>query len=94
MSLVLKSYYFVFVILMKLTCLSRIKLFFPCHTEALAEVSIKLRRRFFALNLKCVLNSLDFSLVSLTQNDKGLFAILSATEYLFLHCHTELCVAK
>ena len=86
---------------MKLTCLSRIKLFFPCHTEALAEVSIKLRRefaylkhRFFALNLKCVLNSLDFSLVSLTQNDKGLFAILSATEYLFLHCHTELCVAK
>ena len=88
MSLVLKSYCFVFVILMKLTCLSRIKLFFPCHTEALAKVSINLKRefaylkrRFFALNLKCVLNSLDFSLVSLTQNDKGLFVILSAAKY-------------
>ena len=55
----------------------------PCHTGALAEVSINLKRRFFALNLKCVLNSLDFSLVSLTQNDKGLFVILSATEYSF-----------
>ena len=43
--------------------LSRIKLFFPCHTEALAKVSINLKRefaylkrRFFALNLKYVLN--------------------------------------
>lgn len=50
-----------------------------CHTEALAEVSINLKRNFsalrrgyFALNLKRVFNSMDFSLVSLTQNDKCL----------------------
>ena len=34
----------------------------PCHTEALAEVSINLTR---------VLNSLDFSFAKLTQNDKN-----------------------
>ena len=40
----------------------------PCHTER-SEVSIKskrefayLRRGFFTLNLKCVLNSVDISL--------------------------------
>ena len=30
-----------------------------------------LRRGFFILNLKYVLNSMDFSLISLTQNDKN-----------------------
>ncbi len=53
-----------------------------CHTER-SEVSINLkrefaylRRGFFILNLKRALNSLDFSLVSLSQNDKrcGYFA--------------------
>ena len=47
----MKVCYFVFVILTNLSyclVLSRIKLFFPCHTGALAEVSIKLRRGFFA----------------------------------------------
>ena len=39
-----------------------------------------LKRGFFALNLKCALNSLDFSLSAKAQNDKGLFAILSVSE--------------
>ena len=54
-----------------LTCLA--DLFFPCHTRS--EVSIKSKCEFSAL--RYILNSMDFSLVLLAQNDKINLVILT-----------------
>ena len=63
--------------------LSHIKLFFLCHTER-SEVSINSKRGYFALNSKCVLNSVDFSPFC-----KRLKMTNSLSYRLVFPCHTE-----